>query len=159
MDFQKLPKSLLRTIKRPPQLVYALGLGRVFGRLVLLLTTTGRKTGLRRVTPLQYEEVDGVFYLGSARGLEADWVKNIQANPRVQIRVKERRFEGLAEVCADPERIADFLELRLQRHPRMVAAMLHAEGLSPGFSREDLAHYAAQMALVVVRPLPATSIE
>jgi len=35
--------------------LYAVGLGPVVGRLVLLLTTTGRKTGLPRVTPLQYE--------------------------------------------------------------------------------------------------------
>jgi deazaflavin-dependent oxidoreductase (nitroreductase family) len=159
MDFNSLPKSVLRTIRRPPQIVYALGLGWAFGRLVLLLTTTGRRTGLARVTPLQYEEVGGVIYLASARGLEADWVKNIQANPRVQIRVKERRFDGLAEVCTDPERIADFLEMRLQRHPRMIGAMFQAEGLKPGFSREELLAYVRRLALVIVRPLPATSIE
>jgi len=36
--------------------LYALGLGRLIGRLILLLTTTGRKSGLPRVTPLQYSE-------------------------------------------------------------------------------------------------------
>ncbi|HUS79158.1 MAG TPA: nitroreductase/quinone reductase family protein [Patescibacteria group bacterium] len=38
------------------------------GRMVLLLTTTGHKTGLPRVTHLQYEEVDGAYYVGSMRG-------------------------------------------------------------------------------------------
>ena len=42
---------------RPPdariiKALYALGLGRLIGRLILLLTTTGRKSGLPRVTPL-----------------------------------------------------------------------------------------------------------
>ena len=30
-------------------------------RMVLLLTTTGRKSGLPRVTPLQYEDIDGLL--------------------------------------------------------------------------------------------------
>ena len=41
-------------------------------RIVLLLTTIGRKTGLPRVTPLQFEQIDGAYYIGSARGQDAD---------------------------------------------------------------------------------------
>ena len=37
-------------------------------RPVLLLTTTGRRSGMPRVTPLQYEEIDGTIYLAAARG-------------------------------------------------------------------------------------------
>ena len=93
--------------------LYALGLGPLVGRLVLLLITIGRKSGLPRVTALQYEETDGVIYLGSSKGIHADWVRNIHANPQVKIRLKIRRFDGLAEVVTDCERIADFMELRL----------------------------------------------
>jgi len=96
--------------------LYDIGLGPLIGRVVLLLTTTGRKTGLPRVTPLQYEEIDGTFYLGSSRGQKADWFRNILANPHVEVRVKSRRFRGMAETVTDPLRIADFLELRLSRH-------------------------------------------
>ena len=35
-------------------------------KVVLLLTTTGRKSGLPRLTPLQFEVVDGEYVLGSA---------------------------------------------------------------------------------------------
>lgn len=49
--------------------LYALGLGPLIGQIVLLLTTTGRKSGKYRVTPLQYEEIDGIYYLGASRGL------------------------------------------------------------------------------------------
>ena len=41
-------------------------------RVVMLLTTIGRKSGLPRQTPLQYEEIEGVYYVGSARGVQAD---------------------------------------------------------------------------------------
>ena len=66
-DFRQLKKYLWRLMRIPPRVAYAIGLGPLIGRHVLLLTTTGRKSGLRRVTPLQYEEIDGVFYIGSAR--------------------------------------------------------------------------------------------
>jgi deazaflavin-dependent oxidoreductase (nitroreductase family) len=132
--------------------LYAIGLGPLIGRLVLLLTTTGRKTGLPRVTPLQYEEIDGAFYLGSSRGQKADWFRNILANPHVEVHVKSRRFRGVAETVTDPLRIADFLELRLRRHPKMIGAILQSEGLSAQPERAQLEAYAAKLAMVVVRP-------
>ncbi len=150
--FERTPKFLLRLIHWPPQIVYALGLGPLMGRLVLLLTTTGRKSGKPRVVPLQYEEIDGKFYLGSSRGEKADWVRNIQANPKVEVRVKARRFTGMAEVVTDTGRITDFLEERLRRHPRMVGAMMKGEGMSGSPGRKDLEKYAAKLALVVITP-------
>ena len=150
--FQNLPKPVLRLIKQPPRIVYALGLGPIIGRLVLLLTTTGRKTGLKRVTSLQYEEVDGAIYLGASRGLKSDWVRNILADPHVEVRLKARRFTGLAEVVIDLDRVTDFLELRLQHRPRMVGSMLKAEGLPNPPGRADLETYAKNIALVIVRP-------
>ncbi len=146
-------KSQTRT---PPNQViralYAIGLGPLVGRLVLLLTTTGRKTGLPRVTPLQYEEIDGAIYLGSSRGQKADWFRNILANPHVEVRVKSRRFRGVAETVTDPLRIADFLELRLKRHPKMIGKILQHEGLPAQPERAQLEAYAAKLAMVVIRP-------
>ena len=132
--------------------LYAIGLGPLIGRLVLLLTTTGRKSGLPRVTPLQYEEIDGAIYLGSSRGQKADWFRNILANPHVEVRVKSRRFRGVAETVTEPARIADFLELRLRRHPRMIGAILQHEGLPARPERAQLESYAARLAMVVIRP-------
>jgi deazaflavin-dependent oxidoreductase (nitroreductase family) len=104
------------------------------------------------VTPLQYEEVDGDFYVAAARGVKADWFRNVQANPNVEVRVSSRRFRGRAEPITDTERVADFLELRLRRHPAMVGAMLRSEGLPPTPNRQQLEAYAAKRALVIIRP-------
>jgi deazaflavin-dependent oxidoreductase (nitroreductase family) len=133
--------------------LYAIGLGPLAGRLVLLLTTTGRKSGLPRTTALQYEEVDGAIYLGSSKGTRADWFKNLVANPCVSIRVKSRQFSGQAQAVIDPALIADFLELRLRHHPRMVGAMLKAEGLPATPSRAELETYASKLALAIIRPI------
>jgi deazaflavin-dependent oxidoreductase (nitroreductase family) len=138
--------------------LYALGLGPVVGRLILLLTTTGRKTGRLRVVALQYEEVDGAYLLGSSRGLQADWVRNLMANPEVEIRVRSGHVCGRAEVVTDVGRIADFLELRLHRHPRLIGRILQMEGLPARPTRSQLLAYAARLALVIVRPLSSESL-
>jgi deazaflavin-dependent oxidoreductase (nitroreductase family) len=118
--------------------------------LVLLLTTTGRKSGLPRQTRLQYEKGDGAIYVASARGQQADWFRNILASPHVEVQIEGQSLRGLAEPITDPVRIADFLELRLKRHPRMIRLML----LSHGLVRADRAHLeqlAAVLALVAIR--------
>jgi len=150
--FDRTPKFILRLIHMPPRIVYALGLGPLIGNIVLLLTTVGRKSGKPRVTPLQFEEIDGRIYLGAAFGRKADWVRNIEANPKVEVRLKSRRFSGSAELITDPKQIADFLQVRLRRHPRMIGAMLRAEGIRMPPERSDLERYGAQLTLVVITP-------
>jgi len=152
--FHQLHTTIYRLIKYPPQIAYALGLGPVIGRLVLILTTTGRVTGKPRVTPLQYEKIGEEIYVGAARGLKSDWVKNILADPHVKIQVKSRQFHGVAEVIANPSEIADYLEIRLKNHPRMVGAMLKADGIPSKPNRTQLEEYASQIVLVAIRPTP-----
>lgn len=151
MGRRRFSKRFFRFIKRPPQALYAIGLGPLYGRLVLLLTTTGRRSGLPRVTPLQYEEINGAIHVASARGDHADWFRNIVADPRVEVRVRSRRFAATAEPITDPTRVADFLEYRLRRHPKMVGAIMRREGLPPHPNRADLEQYAGQRALVIIR--------
>ncbi|HEV8279678.1 MAG TPA: nitroreductase/quinone reductase family protein [Streptosporangiaceae bacterium] len=53
-----------------------------------LLETTGRRTGQPRRTPV-CDGLDGeTFWLVAQRGRRADWVKNIQADPRVRVKVR-----------------------------------------------------------------------
>lgn len=143
----------MKNIQKIHRVLYAIGLGPVVGRIILLLTTTGRRSGKQRVTPLQYEEIDGMYYLGAARGLRADWVRNIQANPQVEIRVGAKHLRGCAEVVNDPSKFADFMEVRLERHPRMIGFIMEkAHGLPRRPSREQLEGLAAEEAIVIVRP-------
>lgn len=122
-------------------------------RIVLLLTTTGRKSGLPRVTPLQFEEVDGKYFIASARGKEADWFKNVLANSHVHVQIKTREFDAVGEPVADPKQIADFIELRLRRHPLMIRLIMHLfDGLPLRFTRSDLETFCKEKAMVILRP-------
>jgi deazaflavin-dependent oxidoreductase (nitroreductase family) len=143
----------MKRVQKIHRILYAIGLGALIGRIILLLTTTGRRSGLKRVTPLQYEEIEGKYYLGAARGLNADWVRNIQANPHVEVRVKTCHFSGIAEVVTDPIQIADFIEVRLQRHPFIIGMIMQeAHGLPRLPSREQMEKLAENEVLVVISP-------
>lgn len=144
--------NFFRGIKHPPQIAYSLGLSFLIGRFVLLLDTTGRKTGKQRTTPLQYEQIDGIFYTTSVKGLKADWVRNIQADPAVSIRVKNATFDARAEVTSNVAQIADFIEYRILQHPRMIKAIMYLDGLPFEMTRQQLEDYAQGMAVVKVYP-------
>jgi len=85
--------------------------------------------------------------------MKADWVCNIQKESQVDVHVGRKHFHGTAEVISDPSRFADFLEVRLKRHPRMVGLMMEkAHGLPKRPSREQLESLATTEALVIVHP-------
>lgn len=143
----------MKNIQKIHRGLYAIGLGPLIGGIILLLTTTGRRSGKKRVTPLQYELIGSDYYLGAARGVNADWVRNIQINPRVEVRVGAKYFHGMAEVITDSSKFADFMEERLERHPFMIGFIMEkAHGLPRRPSREQLEEMAKTEAFVIVRP-------
>jgi deazaflavin-dependent oxidoreductase (nitroreductase family) len=145
--------SKMKNIQKIHRVLYAVGLGPIIGGIIALLTTTGRRSGKKRVTPLQYEKIGDDYYLGAARGLKADWVCNIQVNPLVELQVGAKHIHGMAEIVTDPLRFADFLEVRLQRHPRMMGLLMEkAHGLPKCPSRQQLEELAKNEAFVIVHP-------
>ncbi len=78
--------------------------GRVQGLGVLLLTTTGRKTGKERVTPLGYFQEDGCYVItASYAGNDSNpaWFYNLKSHPQVEIQIGNRKLTASAEI-ADP---------------------------------------------------------
>ncbi len=120
--------------------------------MVLLLTTMGRKSGLPRTTPLQYEKIDNVYYVGAERGKEADWVRNILTNPEVNLQIGEQHIAATARPITAPAEIANFLEYRLQRHPLMIAAMLRTHGLTGPINRTKIEAVAPRLMVVALYP-------
>ena len=143
----------MKNIQKIHRVFYAIGLGPLIGRIILLLTTTGRRSGQKRVTPLQYEMIGDDYYVGAARGTKADWVRNIQSCPQVEVRVGAKHFRGIAEVVTDPSEFADFMEVRLERHPRMIGLIMEkAHGMPRHPSREQLEELAKAEAFVILHP-------
>ncbi len=141
---------------RPPNRLFAQAyrrfLYRVASGMVLLLTSRGRKTGRLHTVGLQYELIDGDYWVGAADGVKADWYRNILRNPQVEVQVGSRKFPAHARVISDPEQLADFLQYRLQKHPLMLRLILRAGGLRGKLDRERLVRYAEKLKAVVLSP-------
>lgn len=69
----------------------------------LYLTTIGRTTGQPREIEIWFVESEGKFYILAEHFRGAQWVKNLEHNPRVRVRAGDREFDGTARVL-DPER-------------------------------------------------------
>jgi deazaflavin-dependent oxidoreductase (nitroreductase family) len=79
------------------------------GTSVLILTTTGRRTGRSHATPLIYQEHDGSFLVVASKG-GADappaWYLNLQADPDVEVQVWGERFAARARTATETEKPA-----------------------------------------------------
>ena len=81
--------------------------GRLAGASLLLLTTTGAKSGEKRTRPLGFiQEGDVYVVIGSNWGQETNpaWVANIQKDPNVTAEVGTETFAAVAEVTTGDER-------------------------------------------------------
>jgi deazaflavin-dependent oxidoreductase (nitroreductase family) len=64
--------------------------GQFEGFPLLLLTSTGARSGAQRVNPVAYFDIDGKIYVvGSSAGRDRDpaWAHNIRANPRASVEI------------------------------------------------------------------------
>jgi deazaflavin-dependent oxidoreductase (nitroreductase family) len=72
-------------------------------RAFALLETTGRCSGLLRHTPVGNGLVGDTFWLVAAHGMQADYVRNLEAEPRVRIKVGGIWRSGTAAVLPDDD--------------------------------------------------------
>ena len=72
-----------------------------------LLETVGRKTGKPRRTPVGDGRVGNQFWIVAEHGVKAGYVRNIQTNPRVRLKLREgvraRWYNGTAHVLYDDD--------------------------------------------------------
>jgi deazaflavin-dependent oxidoreductase (nitroreductase family) len=143
----------MKKVQTIHQRLYSSGKGWIVGWMILLLSHTGRKSGHRYQTPLQYEKIAGAYYVGAGRGQKADWYRNILANPLVHVQVSRQEFDCMAEPITDPNRVADFLEYRLKRHPLMIGLIMkfsHKMPMRP--NRAQLLELGKATTVVILRP-------
>jgi deazaflavin-dependent oxidoreductase (nitroreductase family) len=81
--------------------------GPFVGKQVLILTTTGAKSGQRRETPLAYStKGDDIVIVASMGGApqHPSWYHNLVANPNVRIEVDGKAYDATARVVDAAER-------------------------------------------------------
>jgi deazaflavin-dependent oxidoreductase (nitroreductase family) len=100
---------------------------------IAILETTGRRSGRPRRTPVG-RSVDGdTLWIVAEHGRKAGYVRNIQADPRVRIKIGRRWRTGTARVMPDDDPRA-----RLRSMPALNAAVVRVMGTDPLSVRIDL---------------------
>ena len=102
-----------------------LGIG---GKSTYLLTTTGRRTGQQRTTPVILVEDDGQRWLVSPYGTVA-WVHNVRAQPQIALR-RGGRSETFHAEEVEPATAGPILQ-RYLHNARVTAPFFDAKGDDP----------------------------
>jgi deazaflavin-dependent oxidoreductase (nitroreductase family) len=97
-------RLLQRYLVNPP--VRALvdrGLG---PKSVALLETTGRRSGQARRTPVGNGQIGDTFWIVAEHGHQAAYVRNIEVDPQVRVKIAHRWHRGTAHIMEDDDPIA-----------------------------------------------------
>ena len=152
---KKQPHGLLRLFLRMPILLYRTHLGWLLGDRFLMLTHIGRKSGLPREVVLEvvhHNFETGAYFVAAGWRGKADWFKNIQSNPEVQVKVGTRTFKAEASAMQLAE-AASIFYLYARRHPfafRELTSLVVGEMYQP--TQYDCIWFAYSVPLVKLMP-------
>jgi deazaflavin-dependent oxidoreductase (nitroreductase family) len=106
-----MPAGALRALGKLNVPIYRLTRGRLMGKIgqapVLLLTSTGRRSGQPRTAPVLYlADGERVIVIGSNAGNERApaWSHNLKANPDAEVQIRGERRQVRARVAEGVER-------------------------------------------------------
>jgi deazaflavin-dependent oxidoreductase (nitroreductase family) len=139
---------------RLPAYLYRFRLGRMLGHRFLLLSHRGRKSGLIRRTPLEvllYELHTRESVVLSAWGQKADWYRNIEASPPLEVETGGERYPPALRFLAAEEAYAVITEYAI-RHPLAARVLERVFGYPVTRSAEARWALAESVALVAFRP-------
>ena len=91
------------TVKLVNPIVRPLARRGLLGGGTAVLETIGRKSGKPRQTPVGNGLRGEHFWIVTEHGWHSAYVKNIQANPRVRVKVGRRWYEGTATILPDDD--------------------------------------------------------
>ena len=101
-DLEEQLRQGFKHFNRVMVLMWRLGFGRwldrpAMGGCIMVLTHTGRKSGQRRRTPVNYARVGNDVYCTAGFGAGTDWYRNILAHPNVEVWLPDGWWAGVAD--------------------------------------------------------------
>lgn len=133
------PRGFSRMMYRLPVWLFHVHLGWLLGNRFLLLTHTGRKSGLPRQNVLEvirYERASSTYYVFAGWGEKSDWVRNIMKTPEVAIAAGHRHFDACAERLP-PDETEHVLLSYVRRHPTAARVLPRLMGYRVDGTEED----------------------
>ncbi len=112
------PGSLLKFVFKLPPLLYHGPLAWLMrSRCVMVLTATGRKSGLSRTIGVSYMHLNGNYISFSGWGVSSNWYRNVVANPEVTLKVGRKTIHATANPVTDRDRRIDLM-LRMREQSK-----------------------------------------
>ena len=148
------PRGLMRLLARAPIWLYRLRLGWLLGHRFLLLTHTGRVTGLKRqvvIEAVRHDPETQTVIVAAAWGERSDWYRNIRKTPEVVVTIGRQRIKARAERLPSEEATRE-LQDYARRNPRAAVALARMMGHS--LERpEEMGALGSHIPIVALRPL------
>jgi deazaflavin-dependent oxidoreductase (nitroreductase family) len=154
LGVRRQPGRLALAVFRLPLLLYRVGWGWLLGHTFLLLVHVGRRTGKPHAMAamvLRYDRSTGEAVICSAWGPKADWVRNLRANPALQVQIGRRSFVPEHRFLSEDESFAVAEEFR-RRHPRRLRFMSLILGWGDLRSDATVREFIRVRPFVVLRP-------
>jgi deazaflavin-dependent oxidoreductase (nitroreductase family) len=148
------PNRVLGFVLRLPSYLYRLRLGGLLGHRFLLLTHRGRKSGLTRRTPLEvlhYDPHSRESVVLSAWGKKADWYRNIEASPPLEVETGGKRYLPAPRFLTTEDAYVVITEYAI-RHPLAARVLERAFGYPVTRSAASRRAFADSVVLVAFRP-------
>jgi deazaflavin-dependent oxidoreductase (nitroreductase family) len=150
----KLPRGLSRLAFRLPIYLYHAHMGWLLGHRMVLLTHTGRKSGLPHQTVLEvvrYDKGTGACIVASGWGKSSDWFQNITANPKIVFQVSNKCSEAIAERLSPEggeQEMLDYAHL----HPTALRELARFMGYRLDGSEDDIRAMGRMVPMFIFKP-------
>ncbi len=149
--------GLWRTAFKVPLYLWRMGLGSILGHNFVVMTTTGRKSGLPRHTMTEYAWINNRVVVASGWGTQAQWVKNLESDPHLTVQTAHGTQSCIAHRIEDDETLTSVYQ-HMQSSPAFLPS-LHTWGIEPPtlaglLQHKDRAHFFMCEPTADATPLP-----
>lgn len=107
------PRAKTSLANRVPAAILSSPLHRILSGKRLVLTFTGRRSGTRYATPVNYLQLDRQLLITT----DSRWWHNLEGGAPVGLRLRGRHLSATAEAIRDPDIVAEALTAIIRDHP------------------------------------------
>ena len=138
---EKQTRQFFKLLNKLMLSMWRLGLGRFMQNnqsgYIMVLITTGHKSGLRRRAPINYARDDDIVYCLPGFGARTHWYRNLMADPKCEVWLPDGQWNGVADEISDAD---ERLEILCRVLIRAGFATRLVEGLDPAKISEEKLH-------------------
>lgn len=147
-------RAKMSLVNRVPAAILSSPAHRLLSSKQLVLSFTGRRSGTRYATPVNYLQRGQQLLITT----DSRWWHNLDGGARVQLRLRGRKVRATAEAIRDPEQVTEALTAIVRDHPpydRWASTHVGADGSpDPADVRADVAR--GRVLIVVQLPTDQT---